>query len=389
MKIMLMVSSMGSGGAERVAATLVNAWSARGDALTLVATYSGRGACFYPLSPQVRFLYLADRVSGRRGVSGYLERLRGLRRLVREERPDVVVTFLENVNVMGILACSGLRVPVIACEHNDPSADGRSPLWKLLMRLTYPRANAVTVLTRNVVAPFKAMVPNMRHVAVMPNPLPEEWFDHAAPLEVDGGARMRLVSLGRLHPQKNYGLLIDAFASIAQRFEQWDVWIWGEGAERAALEARIERLGLQGRIFMPGVTREPASEILRGQAFVMSSRWEGFGLALAESMALGVPAVAVDCLSGPRDITRDGRDALLVPPNDAPALAEALARLMSDEALRAELGRRGARSIRERYAVSAVLRLWDELFARIGVKASPQTSVEFSPTKATPTSTSN
>ncbi|MDR5740295.1 MULTISPECIES: glycosyltransferase family 4 protein [unclassified Caballeronia] len=366
MNITLLVSSMGSGGAERVAATLVNAWSERGDDVTLIATYSRKRPCFYALSEKVRFIHLADRVGKRRGgVVGYIERQLALRTLIRESRADVVVSFLYNVNVASVLATMGQRVPLIVCEHNDPSADGRSAFWKLATRLAYPHADAVTVLTENVVEPFRAMVPGVRHMTVLPNPLPPELFSQPAPAaSVDG--RLRLVSFGRLHPQKNYGLLIDAFASVAQRFAHWDLTIWGEGAERALLQARIDELGLKDRVFMPGVTNEPWLEMRRAQAFAMSSRFEGFGLALAESMALGVPAVAVDCPSGPRDITRDGQDALLVPPNDREALADALARLLGDEALRGELARKGAQSIRERYAASAILRIWDDLFARIG-----------------------
>ncbi|MDR5799762.1 glycosyltransferase family 4 protein [Caballeronia sp. LZ001] len=367
MNIMLLVSSMGSGGAERVAATLVNAWSERGDKVTLVATYSRKRACFYALSDKVRFIQLADRIPPTRNkFFGYMQRHRALRKLIRETDPDVVISFLTNVNVASILACAGLRVPVIACEHNDPSVDGRTPFWKFATRLAYPHARAVTVLTDNVVAPFNAMVPGIKHTAVMPNPLPDELFHQPAPT-TSPDERMRLVSLGRLHPQKNYGLLIDSFAAIAHEFPQWDVWIWGEGAERMTLQSRIQQRGMSGRIFMPGVTDKPWTEVLRSQAFVMSSRFEGFGLALAESMALGVPAVAVDCPSGPRDITRDGEDALLVPPGDPIALAHALRRMLADEGLRKALSVKGAQSVRARYAVSTILRAWDELFARVGI----------------------
>ncbi|WP_244850655.1 glycosyltransferase family 4 protein [Caballeronia sp. SL2Y3] len=371
MNITLLVSSMGSGGAERVAATLVNAWSARGDTVTLVATYRRSTPCFYALSDTVRFVRLADRVKQPRGGAlGYLERQRALRAVIAESRPDVVVCFLYNVNLAGILASLRQRVPLIVCEHNDPSVDGRSRFWRLATRLAYPRADAVTVLTENVVEPFRAMVPGVRHMAVMPNPLPPELFRESGPrtLAAENG-RMRLASFGRLHPQKNYGLLIDAFASIASRFPMWDLTIWGEGAERASLQAKIDGHGLGERISLPGVTSDPWAEMRRAQAFAMSSRFEGFGLALAESMALGVPAVAVDCKSGPRDITRNGEDALLVPPNDRDALADALARLLGDERLRAELGRKGAQSMRERYSVDAILRLWDALFQRVGVRA--------------------
>lgn len=108
--IMLLVSAMGSGGAERVAATLVNAWAERGDTVTLVPTFSGRGACFYPLSDRVRLVYLADvaEKTGRAPIA-YGARFLALRRLIRETQPDVVVSFLTNVNVAAILATRGLE----------------------------------------------------------------------------------------------------------------------------------------------------------------------------------------------------------------------------------------------------------------------------------------
>jgi GalNAc-alpha-(1->4)-GalNAc-alpha-(1->3)-diNAcBac-PP-undecaprenol alpha-1,4-N-acetyl-D-galactosaminyltransferase len=236
--------------------------------------------------------------------------------------------------------------------------------------LVYPRASAVTVLTDNVVEPFRAMVPGVAHIAVMPNPLPDELFSKAWPT-ADPMARRRLVSVGRLHAQKNYGLLIDVFASIAAEFPQWDLTIWGDGPERTQLETQVKRLAMDGRIAMPGVTSSLWPELARCDAFVMSSRFEGFGLALAESMALGIPVVAFDCRSGPRELTRDGRDGLLVPADDPQAMADALRRLLSDENLRAELGRKGALSIRERYSVQAVLRIWDDLFVRVGARAVP------------------
>jgi len=120
-KILLLVSSMGSGGAELVAATLVNGWVTRGDQVTLMPTFSGRGDCFYELSPKVRLVYLADLVPRRgRTWANQFARLRALRHFIATERPNVIVSFLSNVNVPAILASIGLGIPIIVCEHTDP-----------------------------------------------------------------------------------------------------------------------------------------------------------------------------------------------------------------------------------------------------------------------------
>jgi glycosyltransferase involved in cell wall biosynthesis len=365
MNIVLLVSSMGGGGAERVASTLVNAWAKRGDTVTLVVTYSGRGPCFYPLADNVRLLYLADFAGPkRRGLRGYAARFTALRAFIRQQSPDVVVSFLTNVNVTAILATRGLHVPVIACEHNDPSADGRSVFWRMACRLVYPHADLVTVLTENVLAPFGQMVPRMPRVAVMPNPLPDALFEaRRARAPQDG--RKRLISVGRLHEQKQYDVLIAAFAALADVFTEWDLWIWGDGPERAKLETQISDRGLSGRVFLPGKTDSPWEEMAGAEIFALSSRFEGLPMALMEAMGLGVAAIAFDCRSGPRELMRSGSDGILVPAGDVDAMVQGLRQLVSDDVLRAELGGKAAHSIRSRYSLRVVLMLWDALFEQV------------------------
>jgi glycosyltransferase involved in cell wall biosynthesis len=369
MKIMLFVSAMGSGGAERVAATLVNAWAERGDDVTLVATFSQHRPVFYKLSEHVRVVHLAQcAVLSQRSPVRYVSRVLALRKLIRDIGPDVLVSFLPNVCIMTILASRGLGVPMIACEHNNPSVDGRSRLWTLLCRIFYPRASLVTVLSESIVVPLRKMVPGARSVEVMPNPLPNELFEQG-PLRKDAAGRKRVVAVGRLTAQKQFDVLIDSFANVAREHDNVDLWIWGEGEDRASLEAQIERLQMKDRIFLPGTTKTLWKEMVCARAFALSSRYEGLPMALMESLALGVPCIAFDCPSGPRELTRDGRDGLLVPAGDVKGLTEGLRRLVSDDGLCQDIGRRAASSMWERYGLPAVLPKWDQLFARIGAGA--------------------
>ena len=131
------------------------------------------------------------------------------------------------------------------------------------------------------------------------------------------------LGVGRLARQKNFSLLIDAFAQSAGAHDA-NLLILGEGPERASLTARITECGLQDRIFMPGWTAHPGAYMRRAHTFVLSSRFEGFGLVCVEAMAAGAGLVAVDCPHGPAEILDGGRYGALVQPGDAAGLAAAI-----------------------------------------------------------------
>ena len=366
MKILFLVSSMHGGGAERVAATLASAWARRGDEVVLVSCYSGRGRCDQSLDPRVRLIWLADLVRGP-SVLRPLAKLRALRRLARELHPDRVLSFLTNVNVTALLALRGLGLPIVVSERTDPAfgdyALERSLRW--LRRITYPWARRVAVQTQQSVPHLRQVVPGVQRVAVIPNPLPDG-LPEVRVGEPQAG-RYRLAALGRFDPVKQFDRLIEVFAALSGDFSQWDLWIWGEGPERDGYQRQVEALGLQERIHLPGFSRTPWENLGTAHGFVLNSRVEGFPNALLEAMALGLPCVATDCPSGPAELTRDGQDATLVPLGEPEALARALAQLMqATPAEREAWGRTAASSVRARYGLTAVLKLWDAAWEKDG-----------------------
>lgn len=366
LKIVFLVSSLSAGGAERVATQLCNAWVARGDQVTLIPTYSGGGKPFYKVSEGVELIYLADVVGVRnKHIWTYAKRIRALRDLIAKRSPDVVISFLPNVNVAAVLATALLGIPVIICERNDPSAERRESnrlLHTLPPRIAYRFADMLTVQTDSVARKVHDIYPGLRKVRTIPNPLPREVVAHRA---CNPSARKTLISMGRLVPQKQFDKLIDVFAEVAPDFVEWDLHIYGEGPHKDALQSQIERLQLAGRISLKGTTDKPWEVMAAADTFAMTSRYEGFPNVLLEAMGIGLPCVVFDCPSGPRQITNDGKDALLVPLNDYRAMTAALTRLMGDATLRVELGKQARASIYSRFELSKVLDLWDGLFAEV------------------------
>ena len=368
MKIVFMVSSMNSGGAERVAATLSNAWVAQGHQVLLMSTFPVRGQSFYDLDEGVRLVWLADALGGRgRSLLAPLWKLREMRRFVRHEKPDVVVSFLTNVNVMTLIATRKLDIPVVVCERTNPvfsQSVGRFLAW--LRRRLYPLASAVSVQTRDAAASFAPMVKGVSAIDVLPNPLPPGLEGMAtAALQPDGQGRFRLVAMGRLRPNKQFDRLIAMFARVCADYPDWDLFIYGEGPMRQVLESQVRELGLAGRVQLPGRTPLAWNALQKGALFAMTSRVEGFPNALMEAMALGLPCVVYDCPSGPREMTQGGRSALLVELDDEEHFVASLRTLMDDPVYRSRLGKEAAQAMRDSYGLPVVLAHWQAVFSRV------------------------
>ena len=369
MKILFFVGSMNAGGAERVAAELANAWVQRGDEVCLAPTFLGTTDSFYDLDPQVQFRPLSQHIGWFPPGLTLLRKWRAIRKSYQDFQPDVVVSFLTNVNVNVLVALKGVATPILVCERTNPvfsqSADKR--LKKLRSKL-YPRAAKVVLQTQDAAEAFVKLEPQLQDIAVIPNPIAADLAQLPLATHVEKTQDCQLVAMGRLVHAKQFQQLIQAFAMVAEQYPEWTLHIYGEGPERDKLEQRAELAGVKDRVFLPGKTTTPWQSLAEAQLFVLTSAYEGFPNVLLEAMTLGLPCVTVDCPSGPKELSQNGHDAVLVPLDDPAALEQALSELMSDSRLRGLLAQRAAVSVRERFGMEQVLEQWDQVFEQVGVK---------------------
>ncbi|WP_374983190.1 glycosyltransferase family 4 protein [Streptomyces fradiae] len=196
-------------------------------------------------------------------------------------------------------------------------------------------------------------------VLSIPNSVPEPMV---APSDQSGTT---VVAAGRLSSEKQYDVLIRAFAQVVAVRPEWTLRICGWGTERDRLRRRIENLGLHDHVLLMGPRSPIEPEWVKGAIAASTSRHESFGMTLVESMRCGVPMVSTDCDYGPREIIEDGEDGLLVPVGDADAVAAALLRLIEDEGLRRRMGEAARRNAR-RFDPPVIAKRYADLFAELG-----------------------
>lgn len=370
MKLLFYIQSFSPGGAERVAATLANHWAMKDWEVTTV-TVDGTERDFYALDVRVRRVALDMAIRSRnpaQALRNNVCRVRALRRILEREKPDVSIAMMATSNATLALAGRLAGVVTVGSERTYPPAMPLGRFWEWVRRRTYPLLNGLVVQTEESAAWLRSHAP-AKKIRVIPNPVNYPMIGHephVAPSEVLApfrGQRM-LLAVGRFGEEKRFDRLLTAFAEVCEKHTSWSLVILGQGPMHAALIQQAEELGIRGRIALPGAVGNIGEWYEAADLYALTSRFEGFPNTLLEALAHGVPAVAVDCETGPREIVRDEVDGLLVPQDDPNALPAALDRMMGDADLRARFAERAVEA-RERFAVERIAGQWEALFEEV------------------------
>ena len=266
-----------------------------------------------------------------------------LERLLQRHCPRRVVSFLSRTNMRTCSALWWRDCHLVVSERNDLRKQQLPFPWPRFRRLLYRRAD---VLTANTTGVMESLVPlfQARHLALLPNPLPMPVVPAAVG---SAGDRQGFVTVARLVPQKGIDVLIRALAQTSGAAQDWTLTLVGDGPEREALERQVLQAGLEEKVHFLGFRSDPQTSLLQAGVFVLPSRYEGMPNALLEAMAVGLAVVVTDASPGPLEVVEAGVSGLVVPSDEAAALADALDRLAAQPQLRERLGAAARETLRQ------------------------------------------
>lgn len=357
MKIIYLLASLGSGGAERVVSLLANRMCEDGHNIQIVCLKYND--VYYTLHDKIKVVAATEHASNR------IMELFWLRKYIQKEKPDVVIPFTEGVYCFTILALLGTRIPIIASERLDPAA--MSLPRKFLKRLLLPYADWLVVQTESIKAYFPKRI--QKKTSVIYNPVNDEVFENprmdsrvqsskckgtasydysshdfchnsskqtsltdlVVP-KIQSSKLNRIISVARLYPQKNQKMMIEAFAQIADEFPDWQLVIFGEGPLRCSLELLVKSLQLERRVLLPGRTEHVVEELRKSKIFCLSSDYEGMSNSMIEAICVGLPIVTTN-VSGVKELVDDNINGFVVECGNVDRMCSALSSLMGNESL--------------------------------------------------------
>ncbi len=365
-----------AGGVERVLTLKANYFAEHfGYDISIILTEGKDKPLFYPLSEKVRIINLNIgfeelwTCSFLKKIVVYLKKQRQYRKMVEQElmrlRPDITISLLRReINFLTSIKDGSKKIGelhVNRANYRNYNTEKVGLIKRLFARWwSYSLLQKLRKLDRLVVLTEKDREAwtELDNVVALPDPLP------FVPSSVSPLSKKRVVAIARYSHEKGIDLLLKAWAIAEKKVEDWQLEIFGDG-DKTSFEQLIDTLGIdRTRCWLNGRTDDVEQEYLNSSLFVLSSRFEGFGMVIVEAMACGLPVVAFDCPCGPRSIISDGEDGLLVENGNVEALADALSRLMGDEVLRQSMAEKAIVNVK-RFEIETIANQWLHVFNNV------------------------
>ena len=354
-KIVFHLNCLEQGGAERVVTNLANRFAKEGYQVIIATEWYGENE--FQVDPKVRRVHVGLREADQKKhhLIQFLLRVKYLKKLLKEEKPDILIPFARKALYRGLMAAYFMKIPVLISIRTDPVGHYDEKSDKVQIPLLFPRADGCVFQTEGAREFFAPRLQDNSRIIL--NPIHEKYIDMPKPEK----RTKTVVQSGRLVDFKNQPMLIRAFVKVHAKHPDYDLKIYGGDSfdgTKEILETLIRENNAQEYIHLMGASDSLEKDMADAALFAFTSDWEGLPNALMEAMALGLPIVATDCpCGGPRTIMTHEADGLLIPIKDEQALVDGINRLIENPELAERLGTQ-ARKIADRANGQAVFEQW-------------------------------
>lgn len=355
MKLVFITPGMTFGGAERVISILANLWCDMGHDVSIFITSSNKSSV-YKLNEKVNVEYYDHYIEN--GVS-HFKLISSIRKFVDKEKPDCVLSFMNDVCAYTIISLMGKNLPIIYSERNDPSKTNQRKIDKIFRKIVEFGATHIVFQTEGAKQCYSKKV--QRKSSIILNPVELNRIPNRKKEDINYS---EIVTVARLEPQKNQELLIDAFNLVSKKHQDVVLKIYGEGSLKNKLQRKIDELGLKDRVFLMGAKQDVLEWIKESYCFVLTSDFEGLPNSLIEAMSMGIPCISTDCSpGGARQLLGNDRG-LIIPCGDKERLAEAINMYLENKDIAMKYGE-VAYKLRDEIESHTVAKEWINLIEKV------------------------
>lgn len=355
MKVLFVNSSLTSGGSERVMTMLANKFADKGIDTTM-SLVRELGPDTYKVNDKVKLVRY--KYGTKKKVVIAIKRFLKIKKQIREGRYDAVIVFMNDLNLITLMAAGNCGTPIFISERADPSKRNDGILYKLLERHYYQKCAGIVFQTKEVMQQFQEKL--QKKSIVIPNPISEE-----LPEPYGGIRKKRIVSIGRMTDQKNFPMLINAFAGFHREYPEYELYIYGKGPKELLLKELVKSKGIEESVHFPGFVNNIIEEIMDAEIYVSTSDFEGISNAMLEAMSMGLAVICTDCsVGGARMMIQDRVNGILIPVGNEIALLNALKEIAGGLLSAEELGH-NAIQIRNDFSLVKITDMWVELVGKL------------------------
>lgn len=354
-KIGFVISSLSSGGAERVISNLSNVLIEKFEIVIITFVNSKP---FYDLDHRIKVIHCREVYSPSKSIIqsiklNYMLTI-GIYRIFKKENIDLTIGFITSTNILTAIAAKIYGIPCIISERNNPLRGDLPRFWMLLRNLMYPKADSLVLQTKGVKKLYEKKVEEKKLI-ILPNPIATELTQLR-----DSNVRKEklILTVGRLDENKNQSETIMAFKSLD--LHDWRLLIIGDGVKKEFLKNLIKTHNLENKVEIISRVKDIHNYYNKASVFIFTSKTEGFPNALLEAMHFGIPCISTDCNFGPSDLINDGDNGFLIPIDDVNMLEERLYQLINNKELRADISTKAKLST-EKYVSDKVISKWENL----------------------------